>query len=257
LGVFLGGDLNVHRESEYILRLNRHLLTWLGAHWDSPLKADSNLRRNPHLCSLLSSWLLRQLEHPAVRRYWRGFQGDGEDKAWGWKEPRTCATVEIWANLFGSLKTIHLTRNGLHVADSLQSREARRLEKWCSRGGLPNAPNLHFSPRCLVWRQALDVWAEYEQLCLNWRSTQKEESVCHVKYEDLISRPNEVLAIIARFLNLSSDSVDHAASVLQAPDHRGTCLKEVPAGSIGTTAWGLLKFHGYSQLNDDTSRSTP
>lgn len=247
LGLFLGHDLNSHFESQHILNLNRGLLSWLGGHWDRPLVAHESLHADPRLLGLLATWLSDRWQGKLLRGYRPHFhlRRRMTGTPWGWKEPRTCLTIVVWAQLFPTIRTVHIVRNGINVADSLKKREDQRLRGWHLRRSLPKYPNINFSARCLDWNESLNVWAEYESLCLSWLRSQPGNLVYSVRYEDLLADPETEMIKLADFLGLPNERAPQASEVFLSSPAPSHAKRGVPDIDKDSRASQLLRFYGY------------
>jgi hypothetical protein len=114
------------------------------------------------------SWLLRCRRSYLLRRYCARY------RYWGWKDPRTCLTLDLW---FGSLKQDRLIsrtrfvlifRHPEAVAFSLNKRDGLEL------------------------RRGLQLWYEYNQRALQ-ALKRWDISGVFVSYEELVRNPEQVL----------------------------------------------------------------
>jgi len=129
LGLQIGQRLDSHDEPRELQRLHENYLRGVGAAWYNP---------NPFLASIRSSEgrqrcvdYLRENFRPdlSVLGYRQGFKGWRLKRrlrsgvAWGWKEPRTTLFATCWLELFPGARILHVVRNPLAVATSIQRRE--------------------------------------------------------------------------------------------------------------------------------------
>ena len=144
MGLFIGDDLfdETHSESRYFLRVNDELLKRVHATWDNPKNFDYFLE-NENIVAMSTS----RVKYDLGTSQMKGFLGSHTslqsiNTPWGWKDPRTMITAPIWLNIFPKAKIVYILRNGIDVANSLQKRAVRDLERQKNpiRYEIPSAP---------------------------------------------------------------------------------------------------------------------
>ena len=177
LGLFLGWRLGPDHEATYFNKLNEWLLAAAGGRWDTP-EAVRYLRSDPagieHACRHLADRLTAPpvLEFLGPWHYLRHRSAFALRRPWGFKDPRSTVSLDIWCRLFPEAKVIHLVRHGVDVAHSLVRRQQqgqqlgydnfarhRRLFRWTGKRGW-----FGDSPRVGHLRQAFELWEVYLEL---------------------------------------------------------------------------------------------
>ena len=111
------GNEKGHFENKRFIRMNDKLLSVAGGTWDFPpnpaaikkLKSDERLMKE--VCQLVRSQ---------------------EDCLWGWKDPRTVFTIELYLSIIKNPNFIICRRDPLSVAKSLNKRDNIKIEKGLS-----------------------------------------------------------------------------------------------------------------------------
>tara|TARA_Y100000817_G_scaffold151475_1_gene118435 strand:- start:29 stop:763 length:735 start_codon:yes stop_codon:yes gene_type:complete len=104
---------------------------------------------------------------------------------WGWKDPRTCLTLDHWLNIIlkykkkDDIKIIFTIRDPLAVANSLKKRDGLDIHS------------------------GLKLWRVYNQRALNFVNSYKI-STFYFFYEQLIINPNDVNLKMFKFLKIDS-----------------------------------------------------
>jgi hypothetical protein len=117
-GLFLGDVLTAaphnvkgNRENREIMNFQEDLLRDNGGSWDAP---------PPRF-----SW---SAEHRARRD--AIIESYGDAPLWGFKDPRTLLTIDLWREALPHLRAVGTFRHPLSVARSLQKRDGGELQKW-------------------------------------------------------------------------------------------------------------------------------
>lgn len=236
LGLFMGWRLGPDHEATYFNKLNEWLLSAAGGRWDTP-EVVRYLRQDPkgleyarrHLCDRLSA-------PPAVE-----FLGPGSylrrrsvfrlDTPWGFKDPRTTVTLDLWRRIFPAAKIIHLVRHGVDVASSLVNRQTqgqelgysnfarhRRLFSWTGKRGW-----FGDAPRVGELKDAFSLWEAYLQYGQAGLKGLDDDQLLELRYEDLLIDPVPHMQRIAAF-----------------------CGLDVAAGQIETSVAGIRADRAYS-----------
>jgi hypothetical protein len=224
MGLFVGWKLAPNHEASFFNKLNAWLLSSAGCRWDNPrpmdyLMADRSGRRlaEKYLRGRLSS--LPAMEYLGPWRYVVYRSLFRIQEAWGWKDPRTTVALPIWLDIFPAARVVHVVRNGVDVADSLARRQMSGLElgrrnfkKY--RTLLRYVPKRGWfgtSPRMLDRRQGFELWEEYLEFAQKF-SKGLGDRYMEVCYEELLTRPREVLPEVVAFCGLNpKESVIEAA----------------------------------------------
>ena len=152
------------------------------------------------------------IEFLGPMRYLRVRTLQALDEPWGWKDPRTTVTLPFWLALFPNARVIHLVRNGIDVAESLYQRQMQgqtlAKARWKQYRGLFRFLDkkgwFGTSPRLVRRIEGVRLWEEY----LSWadrHTTDLQERLQVVRFEDLVAHPEETLPSILRFCDLPTD----------------------------------------------------
>jgi hypothetical protein len=195
LGLQIGQHLDSHREPYGLQRLHEDYLRRGGASWYEPepflerLKTPQgrrecvdHLRRNVrenfgnvfgYRNNIEGLWLRARLKLGT---------------AWGWKEPRTTLFAPAWLEIFPDARIIHVVRDPLAAAASIQGREL----KFQAAGDTPSGKidNLDY---CVALVRTYIEAGERLAGSANYRS---------VRFEDLQANSAKVLTELGRFADL-------------------------------------------------------
>ena len=188
----MGWRKNDQEEATFFRNINRHLLEQAGARWDNPesfafafevasqrAELEGFLKRRTRSWRKVGYWGFNPFDHLGLQ--------PSSTHLWGWKDPRNCLTLGLWLSLFPSLKVIHLFRNGVDVAASLQSRESRRNLNQASR-------------RCLDLEGGFSLWIAYETVLRQTLETLPSSHVHSLRYEALVESPGNQIDSLCEFL---------------------------------------------------------
>jgi len=231
-GLFVGDRQDDHSEAIFFQHLNRWMLREASAGWDHPELMGRFLRDGEavnlaiallrqHMGSMrahsflgLGPWLMgRRLPDPGI--------------PWGFKDPRSTFTLPVWLRIFPEARVLHVTRHGVDVAESLRKRRSKemeaarvRLRDWPSYfPAKPLANRLAHTPRCSTLEGAFDVWELYENEARR-HGTDSGPAFRTVRYEDLLSKPQEILRDLAEFAGVEPGDALLAETAAQADPER-------------------------------------
>lgn len=250
-GIFMGSERDVHGEAEFFKQANQHVFRIAHATWDHPepverLVGSAELR--PRIVELLRG---RLASREAEREYW-GTTGllqrkpaRSPDAPWGWKDPRSSFTLPFWLDLFPAARVVHIHRNGVDVAASLQARERARRDP---------LRNPLFSARCLELEGGFSLWVSFVETCRAHLADLPPERACELAYEEVLRDPRPHLARLFRFLGLgaSEERVEAAAAGLE-PDRAYAFLRHDDRRRFYETCRGhpLMTRLGYGAIEPD------
>ena len=142
---------------------------------------------------------------------------------WGWKDPRNTLTSAVWLRFFPGARIVHVVRNGIDSALSLQRRAITSGE------GAPHCTDTHY---------CFDLWERYVETGLTHRSLQ-ESRYFEVRYEDMLTQPVTHIGRLLCFSDISGVKVESLVGL-------------VDQGKAGQYRWddhpGLLKRARRSDL---------
>lgn len=128
-------------------------------------------------------WRMRRM----IKRY------DRKYRIWGWKDPRTCLTLDCWAQqlqamgLLDHSKVVFVVRNPRSVARSMSKR------KWTQRSEI----------------ELLELWRIYNEKALMDIDRFKIQT-CYLAYERIQADPLGAMARLSRFLKHEfNDEITH------------------------------------------------
>jgi hypothetical protein len=103
-------------EDERFLDINDGLLQAMGGSWENPPALPPRWFTSEALAKL------RDQAADLVRV-------KGTDQPWGWKDPRTCLTLEVWRDLLPDLRAVLCIRHPAEVAYSLMRRRYNSMPR--------------------------------------------------------------------------------------------------------------------------------
>jgi hypothetical protein len=186
LGVFMGNDLNDHSESIFFLECNQVLLNHTGSNWYAPFSFLSFIDSHPLALEQLRKLIIPFLKWRIFFRYmgvlffmktWKRHLSSGTP-LWGWKDPRNSITLRVWLSIFPEAKIIHVSRNGMDVAKSIQTRELNRGRK-----------SEYRSEECKDFSYCYKLWECYEASATKQLMNIESSRILHVSFNRLISDP--------------------------------------------------------------------
>jgi hypothetical protein len=195
LGLQLGQRLDSHDEPRPLQRLHETYLRELGAAWHNPgpfLALIATAAGKQACVKYLKNALRDDL---AVLGYEKGLTGWWLKRRlrsgapWGSKEPRTTLFATCWLELFPEARFLHVVRNPLAVAKSIQNREL----EFQAKGDAPSG-RLHDFDYCIdlamIYLEAAEALAAQTSNYL-W-----------VRFEDIQADPVGQLKKLAGFSEL-------------------------------------------------------
>ena len=124
-----------------IVDLNAEILWAAGGEWDQPPNPDRIMAVGAAFTSRIQD-VLGELEDEAIRRGFRSV---------GFKDPRLCLTIELWAPHLSNPQYIAQFRDNQQVAESLHARDGISIE-WGTRLAL------EYNRRALTFLAATYAW---------------------------------------------------------------------------------------------------
>ncbi|MCE9595946.1 MAG: sulfotransferase [Planctomycetes bacterium] len=241
LGLFLGDELESNHEAVYFLGVDDELFSRCNASWDQPAPMV-RFFEHPEAVELSRAAVAADLESKNFKSFvgWKQHLkrggASGLDRPWGFKDPRVVFTLPLWISLFPNAKLVAVQRNGIDVANSLLTREKKRLAHQVEvfeRRMERRAPHRRLaraaykgSPRCLSFEGAFGLWEEYVERLEQVLATSTRPTFT-VRYEDFVASPREPLAALAHFCGLTKFSpADFDAALIEVDSSRGNAFKQ-------------------------------
>jgi hypothetical protein len=215
-GIFTGYKVSGHNESLFFIRANQYIYSLAHGRWDNPAPVNyliKALKNDQKLEDQFLVFFQEKLLSQIHTEYWGGPK---ERKCWGWKDPRTSFTLPIWESLYPDLKVIHIYRNGVDVAASLQERERTRGSKFS---------NHIFSCRCLELSGGFSLWSEYVTQCRKVLGQVSTDNKLEIQYENLLLNPQDEFFRLENFLRVPTDRIKDVLTALAESVEAGNAYK--------------------------------
>jgi hypothetical protein len=216
LGLQIGQHLDTHREPYGLQRLHEDYLRRSGASWYEP-EPFLNRLKTPQGQDECVDYLRNAVRENFGNVF--GYRNNIEGlwlrarlklgAVWGWKEPRTTLFAPTWLEIFPDARIIHVVRDPLAAAASIQRREL----KFQAAGDTPSGKidNLDY---CVALVRTYIEAGERLATSENYRS---------VRFEDLQANSAEVLTELGRFAGLNFTAAELAkATATIRPDNAGS-----------------------------------
>ena len=190
LGVDMGQDFPGKQDSNPLghfedgdfLRLNRKILRRAGGYWyDPPSPGEINAQ---------GEFFAEEIKELLDLR-----TGNQKEGIWGWKDPRTSLTIELFQRGLDNLHILWCQREAGDVAASLKKRDQFATEK------------------------GIELTGVYNQRIAEFLEKNKELPVLVLPYQEIIADPHHWIEKICQFLDIhpSREEIDEAASFVMPP----------------------------------------
>lgn len=259
IGMLVGWNTQQDHEATFFLNANDWILDQAGASWDHPEHVD-DLFEDARGLAMVQHHLRQRLLGMQSTEYLGWFRAVTTGfswaplRTWGWKDPRSTFTLPVWLELFPDAKVLHVSRNGVDVAQSLVQREvairassAARLAKWRMLHYVrKRPPRLVSSARCLHLEGAFSLWMQYFDRASR-AAQQAGERGLTVRYEDFVSSPMSEARRMARFIGASPEEelIRKAVSRIDA-GRTNAFLKNPELVKVASERWAAhLEARGY------------
>ncbi|MBV8478656.1 MAG: sulfotransferase [Acidobacteria bacterium] len=242
LGLFMGKKKESNHEPLLFFAIDSWLIAQCGASWDNPQAVRYLLENNEARARVVDYVAQYLLSTPRVISYlgWKGYFRHktllNVDMAWGWKSPLSTFTLPIWLDLFPTCKVIHIRRHGIDVANSLRQRGRSFVKQSLSQKIYYKVRVLHairpkvgefIRVRCDSLDGALSLWEEYVSEAQRHVASLKHRAL-EVKYEHLLSHPEEVLNRTAEFCGLHIDQANLRKAAILVRRERAYAYRAKP-----------------------------
>lgn len=259
LGIFMGIKKEINNESIFFLKINDWIMRQFNASWDQPHNMnfldDTTIT---HIKNAITRPLkdIRSIEFLGLKNYLKYKDIRNLDIPWGWKDPRTTFTLEIWIKIFPEAKILHIYRNPIDVAESLRKREKeldsqfqmtfiKRIKEYFLKGKIGYKSSL----RLRHIREGILLWKEYVEKSFSFDRMTKD--ILHIKYEDLLNDPKYHLVKIFDFTEIpyTQKDIDMAINTFKI-DRKYAFIKDHDLVNIYNEIkdWPIMKQLGYDNI---------
>ena len=207
-GVFMGFYKEKNEESKYFLKFNDWILKQTYSTWDSPenfLMLDNNSQYFfEQICRQSIRSPISNIRYFGWNKFLKGYSFKNPPKYWGWKDPRNTFTIDLWKQVFPDARIIHIYRNPVDIAVSLRKRESEKKAQLISSNPsmikiLSNKGRIaNVSFRLTDYEECFNVWKLYVEKSFN-----VDSDCLHIKYEDFLTYPEEIIYKILNHVNLN------------------------------------------------------
>ena len=258
VGIFMGRfkDRDENNESRFFIKINNWILRQFHSEWDN---VDRYIEKN-------ENWMINTQIEEDMKHYlnsWQLLKFTGKHRVdfnnpkvfWGWKDPRTSVTLDIWLKIFPNMKIIFTLRNPIDIAASLKKREEKVLGK---NKGVKNkikrrllrGNNLYQkSPSVLNIDYGVNLWNKYNQAFLQNVKEVDSDRIFYFTYEDFLLNPTEELEKLNSFLGVKDEINTSYLSSLDAT-RRFAFLKKPELVELYNRVKDeeFIKYWGYSNI---------
>lgn len=231
----------------------------LNASWDQPY--NMNFLDDKIINQITNAIIrplkdIRAMEYLGLRYYLKYRDIRKLDFPWGWKDPRTTFTIDIWKKIFPHAKILHIYRNPIDVAESLRKREeeldskfqmtfSKKMKEYLLKGKI----GYKSSARLKYIHEGIFLWKQYIEKSLSVEKTYHD--VLRIKYEDLLAEPKTLLEKIFDFTEIpySKKDVEKSLNTFRK-DRKYAFLKNDNLVKIYDEIrnWQVMKELGYDNI---------
>jgi hypothetical protein len=248
LGLHVGDDADAALlESRTMQEFNMQLFRAAGADWLSPAPMLS-LLSDSHRCDQLAERLRRLCGGKRVRGYLGKHHGPSNcnlvslDRPWGWKDPRNTFTLPIWLRVFPNARVLHVHRNGVDVANSLQVRGRawaaenaakpfwrQQVGRWRPRLRYTSLRDVEAVGHGLALEEGFRLWCHYVEMNRSVTDSLDPGRALTLSYESLLESPAANLSKVSAFAGLASpNKAALTEAVVMINQQRAYAFKEDP-----------------------------
>jgi hypothetical protein len=255
LGVFLGADRQADGESVTFMLINESIFHQCGTFWTEPMPVHfvlSDAELLERATALARDALGARFGNYAGSAWPPGAGLDGATP-FGWKDPRNTFTLPVWRRIFPRARVIHVLRHGVDVAASLSRRHAAALRAATGESIPPaltvirdHGLGVLSSRRGWNLAESFAMWEQYVEKARRETAEMGGRSL-EVRFEDLLGRPEALLAALARFCGVAVP--ENPQAILEAVDAgRAFAYRRDPElVAFAGTVREILGRHGYAQ----------
>ncbi len=206
LGVFIGNDIDENYESLFFVKLNEWAMFQAGATWDNPYNMNF---LNEFFISEISEVFIKHTKKRLIKKYHSNFRALSlSGKIWAWKDPRNTFTLPVWQKIYDNAKIIHIYRNPVDVALSLQNREYifQDLKGSKTNTGIKR----NFYEKHLIFKriysqsiritnieEGVKLWQQYTEKAFTYK-----QNIMHIQYENMLENPLKIITEVSDFIGL-------------------------------------------------------
>jgi len=211
-GLFIGYKKETNSEAIFFRDINEWILREANVSWDNPFNLEyldiEFIKYIVHIIQIRLNIFSYKFLGPRYIRY-RCIHN--LDIKWGWKDPRNSILWPIWRVIFPNAKFIHIVRNPLDVATSLQLRAKRARSRLgdskATVRDLYTAFRLvksNYTDSIVTFDLTYDIklWEFYINSILKLEQELPKDSIIHIKYEDFLSDPYLYFKSILNFCDI-------------------------------------------------------
>jgi hypothetical protein len=219
LGFFMGWRKDRNFEAKFFININVWLFRRSQADWYVPARVDE-LVHDTHVRKPLVEYLRFLIGTPRTFSF-LGYQNFIRFRhlknlaiPWGWKDPRNTYTLPLWLDVFPRAKVLHIYRNGVDVASSLQARSktlninTQGLTGWKQpqRGLMYSfVPGLNppFSAHLITLEEGFTLWETYTRRADSQVAALPAEQTKTISYEGFLTNTAQVTQEICDFAEIN------------------------------------------------------
>ena len=213
-GMELGRNIDTNNESIFFQRINIWMMSLISSSWDFP-KSFSDINSNisddiqlqlHDLLSSRSNSLYFGWKSAIIKNSFMDMKFP-----WGWKDPRNTFTAEIWKNIFPDMKIIYLIRHPIDIADSLLRRQKKEIQSDLqSKKKYSNVAKALLKINHTNYNSSMIINSHEDcfkliDLYYNQILSNKIENSIIIRFEDVLSDPEEEIKKIIKFCNMHID----------------------------------------------------
>lgn len=180
-GIFMGVVKDHNFEAMHFLSLNQQSLWSAGFDWHKPGVPSSE-----HWKLYPKNELYK--EHFKLKGRWAYYRNLLKNPAWGFKDPRTTFTLEMWLSIYPNARVIYLSRNPEAIVKSLQMRNSRK--------GEVQVPELVSKDFCL------ELCEKYQSQAASYANA-LQGNYLQISYEELLARDEKSISALSKFCGKS------------------------------------------------------